>query len=193
MFTRPDLDDGAIIDALHFRWSFNATHIEYAPVGFGSHHWHVSDGQNRRFVTIDDLHAKHHGRTVDAARHRPTSALASAARLRSADLDFVVAPLPTIDAAITFDLSDRYVMAVYPHLDGDQRDYGPYATQAERLAVLERTGASIDPDAIELYRLCWDLSEVGIYISEFRQPHTTTDDILTAWDNLQVFLDSTRW
>jgi len=326
VFTRPDLDDDAITEALRSKWNFGATHIEYAPVGFGSHHWHVSDGANRLFVTIDDLWAKQHGRTLDDAHHRLASALASAARLREAGLDFVVAPLPTIDAAITFDLSDRYVMAVYPHCDGQTRGYGPYATEAERHAVLdrliqlhsapdtcraealvddfelagrreltaalgsldtrwetgpfaeparqllaanadgvvdalrsydtlvdrvrtrpqrmvlthgephpantivtahgvqlidwdtaliapperdlwelaaedpavatrydERTGTTIDPDAIELYRLCWDLSEVGIYISEFRQPHTTSDDTSTAWTNLQTFLDSTRW
>ena len=55
------------------------------------------------------------------------------------------------------------------------------------------TGIRVDQAAIELYRLAWDLSEIAIYISDFRQPHEPTEDMSEAWENLQHYLDPTRW
>jgi len=54
-------------------------------------------------------------------------------------------------------------------------------------------GTRVDDDALELYRLAWDLSEIAIYISDIRQPHEATEDMTEAWQNLQHFLDPTRW
>lgn len=62
------------------------------------------------------------------------------------------------------------------------------ATQYESL-----TGVRVDRDAVEMYRLAWDLSEIAIYVSDFRRPHERTDDTTEAWKNLQHFLDPTRW
>ena len=42
--TRPDdLDDDAIAAALRDGWRFDAIAVEYAAVGFGSHHWIAHD------------------------------------------------------------------------------------------------------------------------------------------------------
>ena len=60
-------------------------------------------------------------------------------------------------------------------------------------AYSARTGLAIQRDAIELYRLGWDLAEIAIYISDFRRTHTETNDTRTAWTNLQHFLDPSRW
>ncbi len=54
------------------------------------------------------------------------------------------------------------------------------------------TGIRVNHNAVQLYRLAWDLSEIAIYVSEFRQPHERTDDMSEAWHNLQHFLDPTR-
>ena len=35
------------------------------------------------------------------------------------------------------------------------------------------TGTAVDPGAIELYRLGWDLAEIAIYVTQFRRPHVT--------------------
>jgi spectinomycin phosphotransferase/16S rRNA (guanine(1405)-N(7))-methyltransferase len=55
------------------------------------------------------------------------------------------------------------------------------------------TNTRVDDDAVELYRLAWDLSETAIYISDIRQPHEATEDMTEAWQNLEHFLDPTRW
>jgi thiamine kinase-like enzyme len=55
------------------------------------------------------------------------------------------------------------------------------------------TGIRVDDDSIELYRLAWDLSEIALYISDVRQAHDATEDMSAAWQNLQHFLDPTRW
>lgn len=55
------------------------------------------------------------------------------------------------------------------------------------------TGTRVDRDAIELYRLAWDLNEIAGYVSDFRQPHERTEDSQEAWQNLQHFLDPARW
>ena len=62
------------------------------------------------------------------------------------------------------------------------------AAQYERL-----TGTRVSEDAVDLYRLAWDLNEIAIYVSDLRRPHERTDDTSEAWKNLQHFLDPTRW
>jgi thiamine kinase-like enzyme len=55
------------------------------------------------------------------------------------------------------------------------------------------TATRVLDDAIEMYRLAWDLSDIAIYISDLRRQHERTDDTSEAWQNLQHFLDPTRW
>ena len=56
MFTRPtDLTDDEVAAAVVDHWASEPDEITYAPVGFGSHHWWVTAGADRWFVTVDDL------------------------------------------------------------------------------------------------------------------------------------------
>lgn len=57
----------------------------------------------------------------------------------------------------------------------------------------ESTNTVIEPEALELYRLSWDLTEIALYIDDFRHPHVEDDDTRTAWSGLQRHLDPTRW
>ena len=254
------------------------------------------------------------------------AALATADALRNAGIEFVVAPVRTDDGDIVCNLSDRYVVAVYPLVHGVTYDYGSFSDDAHRDAVVRNiaalhcspkscrrwalndtlsiprraelfdscaqvhdrwasgpfadparrlparhaaavgrafdtydalainvssqpqrfvlthgephpantittgsgvllidwdtaliapperdlwdlagqdpsfaaryeslTGTPVNDDSVELYRLAWDLSEIAIYISDFRRPHERTEDMSEAWQNLQHFLDPTRW
>lgn len=56
-----------------------------------------------------------------------------------------------------------------------------------------RSGIRPNGDALELYRLWWDLTEISIYIGQFRQPHSETEDTLLAWSALNRHLDPARW
>lgn len=56
-----------------------------------------------------------------------------------------------------------------------------------------RTGVAPNGEAVELYRLWWDLTEISIYIGLFRQPHRETADTSLAWDGVNRYLDPDRW
>jgi spectinomycin phosphotransferase/16S rRNA (guanine(1405)-N(7))-methyltransferase len=329
VFTRPaDVDDADVVGVLSEGWGLGVVDLDYLAVGFGSHHWRATTASASWFVTVDDLVAKCHepSELLLGTRERLVAALTTAAALRDAGFDFVVAPIRTNDDRIAANIGDRYVVAVYPNLDGETYDYGNYSDAAHRdsvlrhLATLHRaptscrrwaltdtfsiprraalhaacsqledrwtfgpfaeparcllarhvdamvhafdkydalaaaassqpsrfalthgephpantitidrgvvlvdwdtaliapperdlwdlvgeepsvsiqyedlTGIGVDHDAIELYRLKWDLSEIAIYISDFRRAHDQTDDTHEAWNNLQHFLDPTRW
>lgn len=56
------------------------------------------------------------------------------------------------------------------------------------------TGVQIDPEALALYRLWFDLAEISEYLTLFRNPHGDTADTAEAWENLQEFLrPAERW
>lgn len=56
------------------------------------------------------------------------------------------------------------------------------------------TGTEIHDDALSLYRLWYDLAEVGGYLSLFRSPHEDTADTRESWKELQRFLrPAERW
>ena len=59
MYTRPqDLADADVAAAVAEGWGIDVDHVEYAPVGFGSHHWIATAADVRWFVTVDDLDAR---------------------------------------------------------------------------------------------------------------------------------------
>jgi len=113
-------------------------------VGFGSHHWRACEW----FITVDDLAAGHQASDPDASFSALERAYQTAAALRhGAALDFVVAPLPDSDGAIIRRLSDRYAVTVFPFIDGQSSEWGPYETNDERrtmCGILGRLHAATD-------------------------------------------------
>ena len=58
MNTRPpEVSDDDIVGALASGWGVAPSSVEYAPVGFGSHHWRAADSRGAHFVSVDDLEA----------------------------------------------------------------------------------------------------------------------------------------
>jgi spectinomycin phosphotransferase len=140
----PDgLDVSAVVAALRTGWGCEAAEVEYAPVGGGSYHWQVRDVRGGRvFVTVDDLDQKAWlGDTRDASFDGLTDAFDTAAELAVHGLSFVVAPLRTRDGAPLVRLDDRYSLAVFPFVEGTPGEWGGYATDADRLAVVELVAA----------------------------------------------------
>lgn len=141
MFTRPpDLPDSVVADALAVGWDLVVDQMEYAPVGFGSHHWRISAGNRQWFITVDDLDARQRstGDRRDDTAARLRAALGTARALRADGLDFVVAPQPTRTSDVAHRINDRYLAAVYEHIEGITHIWGPYESHGDRLAVLER-------------------------------------------------------
>jgi spectinomycin phosphotransferase/16S rRNA (guanine(1405)-N(7))-methyltransferase len=58
----------------------------------------------------------------------------------------------------------------------------------------EATGTTIEGEALTLYRLWWDLSEIAGYLDLFRTPHEDTADARESWTELQQYLrPAERW
>ena len=139
MKTRPDgLSDAVLAAALADGWGLDAVGVEYVPVGFGSHHWAVTDASGRRwFATVDDLAGKPWlGETRSARLHGLRAAFDSAAALRDAGLGFVVAPVRTPRGETVRALDARYALAVFPFVDGRAGSFGDERSSAERAAVV---------------------------------------------------------
>jgi spectinomycin phosphotransferase len=134
-----EFDAGALIMCLADGWDFDASTIEYAPVGFGSYHWAVTDAAGTRaFVTVDDLDRKPWlGDRRDAAFDGLARSFRTAVALRDAGLGFVVAPILTRGGEAIHRIGPRYSIAAFPFVDGRAREFGEYETDDERVAVAD--------------------------------------------------------
>jgi spectinomycin phosphotransferase len=84
-----NVDTGDLLDTVRNDWDAGVARLEYAPVGFGAHHW-TAHGTDHPvlFVTLDVLEPKRSAEHLQAAY---TGAVA----LAMAGLEFVLAPLPS--------------------------------------------------------------------------------------------------
>jgi spectinomycin phosphotransferase len=144
VYTEPrDLDQAALLGALDRHWRIRAGGLDYLPVGFGSHHWEAvgADG-SRWFVSADDVRAGHHaGLTPDDAFALLDRAFRTAAALRDeAGLEFVLAPVLSLDGAPLHRLDRRYTVRVEPFVEGDVGEAGEFAHPGERRRVGELLG-----------------------------------------------------
>lgn len=144
MQDRPDgVRDEEVAQTLERHWGLTPTEVTYAPVGFGSYHWIASGSDTKWFLTVDDLDAR--GQQAGGARASAASnlsgALTTATALQEAGHEFVVAPIRSQSGAVLENINDRFVLAVYPHVDGQTGSFGPFATRQERFAVVDRLAA----------------------------------------------------
>jgi spectinomycin phosphotransferase len=58
----------------------------------------------------------------------------------------------------------------------------------EAARYAERTGRTVSPDAIALYRLRWSLDDICLFLAEFRAPHQRTPDTEKSWAGLRTRL-----
>ncbi len=139
MLTPPTgLPDEMLVAVLGGRWGFEVASLEYAPLGFGSHHWRVSGvGGRRWFVTVDELRPRTLGEPSAAAFERLRAALATARELSAGGLDFVVAPIPDRDDEVVARIGEHYAVACYPLLAGRQFAWGEFRDDAHRRAAFD--------------------------------------------------------
>jgi Phosphotransferase enzyme family len=139
VLTRPrDLPEDLLASALARGWDVGAASMSYRPLGFGSHHWEVTDtGGSRWFLTADELESKRRSRdeplTVTFARLR--AALRAARDLRETGAGFVVAPVRARDREPLLRVTERFAVALYPFVTGRSFEWGRFAGPAHRRAV----------------------------------------------------------
>jgi spectinomycin phosphotransferase len=70
--------------------------------------------------------------------------------------------------------------------------FGDGQELADVLATYRRAAGDLTlrPEAVRMFRLWWQLAEIGEYVRLFRHPHTLTPDTSASWANLQQYL---RW
>jgi spectinomycin phosphotransferase len=182
VFTRPrDLTDDTLARLLADGWAIATASLEYAAVGFGSHHWSVDAGDQRWFVTVDDLDAKK--RCADDSREvafeRLRDALSAAHFAADRGLEFVVAPLAATDGTVLWRVADRYAVAVYPYLDGTSYPYGAFPSDDHRRAVLSMLARLHDVA---------DRAATGAQTDDLVVPRSR--DLITAIDELDERWDA---
>lgn len=136
--------------ALADGWGIGAGALRYAPVGGGSYHWVVDDGQGeRRFVTVDDLDGKGWlGRSRPAVFDGLRTAMDAAVTLRrQVGLRFVAAPVPAPDGQAVRPLGARHAVAVFPFLPGAPGQWGEPLPAPERFELVDMLAALHDVDA----------------------------------------------
>ncbi|MGH9097461.1 MAG: phosphotransferase [Acidimicrobiales bacterium] len=116
-----------IAEALGNYWGLEVRGLEYLPEGGGAYHWVAEAGDEQRwFVTCDDLDTKPWlGSDRESVFAGLTGAYRSAIELRrSANLAFVVAPIPTLSGETAVAFSPRYSFALFPFVEGQPGEWG---------------------------------------------------------------------
>ena len=112
MITPPDdLTDDELLATLRSGWDLDPHQLRYAAVGFGSHHWILTERSGRRWFVTSDVVAR------PGSEARLQAALDTCYQLRHrAGLDFVVAPVHRPDGGLLGRVG-RHLVAVYRYLE----------------------------------------------------------------------------
>lgn len=145
-----DLPHATLLAALDEGWAIEPADLRYTPLGFGSHHWTATTARGERwFLTVDDLLASHLGRSVDESFSHLETAFRTALSLReSANLRFVVGPVPGADGEILRRLGERYALSVFPFLDVEPGGFGEFRTREDREGAMRLVGQVHNATAI---------------------------------------------
>ncbi len=133
-----------LTQALADGWHIRPVATRYAPVGGGSYHWVVRDGQGRQwFATVDDLDDKCWlGDTRAAVSKGLRAAMDTAFALRHhAGLRFVVAPVRALDGETALPLGSKYAVTVFPFVHGASGRFGEELSAGERGQLVEMLAA----------------------------------------------------
>jgi spectinomycin phosphotransferase len=117
----PDgIDDRQLCRTLEEHWGLAAARLEYLPVGFGDHHWELTDSAGHRwFVTVAGLAGGWRGTGAAAGYADLRAAMDTVITLAGAGLEFALAPVPAADGRALASLGPEHAITVFPYLDAD--------------------------------------------------------------------------
>jgi spectinomycin phosphotransferase len=133
----PDgIDDRRLSRALAEHWGLAPARLVYLPVGFGDHHWELTDSAGRRwFVTVAALTGGWRGTGPEAGYADLRAAMGTLAAVAGAGLEFAVAPVPAAHGRALVPLGAEHALCVFPFIDG--ACVGDELTPGERLTVVD--------------------------------------------------------
>ena len=141
MITPPDgFSEDLLVSVLETHWRIGANAVAYRALGFGSHHWEVTDTAGERwFATVDEVRNKRlsQAESPAVAFGRLHHALAAAVDLRTSGLGFVVAPVAARNGEPVVRAGDEFAVALYPFVAGQSFEWGEFSSQEHRDRVLD--------------------------------------------------------
>ena len=75
-----------------------------------------------------------------------------------------------------------------------ERDLWMLADQPDDLgAYADLTGEEIDRNALDFFRLTWDLKDIAEYLNVLRSPHDENEDTLSALEGITRSMSRDEW
>jgi spectinomycin phosphotransferase len=133
-----DLQVDVLARVVRREWRLVVGRLDYLPEGGGAYHWVAQATDGRRwFVTCDDLDTKAWlGTDRDAVFAGLLAAYGAAMDLRTAGVNFVVAPAPTRSDEPAIRVDDGHGLAVFPYVAGDPGRWGQAMAPDDRLRLV---------------------------------------------------------
>lgn len=132
------IDDHRLSCALIEHWGLVPARLGYLPVGFGDHHWDLTDSAgNRWFVTVAGLTGGWRGTGPAAGYADLRAAMDTVIALAGAGLEFVLPPVPTTGGQALAPLGSEYAITVFPHIDHVGEDVGDEIPAREPIALID--------------------------------------------------------
>ena len=124
------LDDSVIVGALRSGWGLDVDAVTYAPVGGGSWHWHTTcEEHGRLFVTVDAVASRSAASELEWAYQVPLALVRSGRAIARP-------PIVTTEGRVFRELDERWVVSIWPVIEGRSTQDGTYASAEDAMAVL---------------------------------------------------------
>ena len=124
--------------ALRDRWGLAPARLGYLPVGFGDHHWELTDSAGRRwFVTVTGLIGGWRGTSPAAGYADLRATMDTVTALAGAGLEFALAPVPTTEGRALAPLGGEHAVIVFPYIDSAADDVGDELSERDRMALID--------------------------------------------------------
>jgi spectinomycin phosphotransferase len=119
-------------------WGLVPAQLGYLPVGFGDHHWDLTDSAGRRwFVTVAGLAGGWRGTSPAAGYADLRAAMDTVIALAGAGLEFVLTPVPTTGGRALAPLGSEHAITVFPYIDHAGEDSEDGIPARERIALID--------------------------------------------------------
>ena len=131
------IDQRELARTLREQWGLAPGRLRHLPVGFGDHHWGLTDAAGGRwFITVAELAGGWRGTGPAAGYADLRASMETVIALRRAGLEFAVAPVPTVGGQALAPLGARNAVTVFPHIDCAPGDFGDGLPEQDRLALI---------------------------------------------------------